>query len=99
MHVEFREPVPPMRRRLKPLALLGAATLLLHAAALGGLQWTWPQRSELVLPVAAMQVRVVAAPAPRPADDAVAITKQQHLPMTRATRDRSDQIANHAAQQ
>ena len=68
-------PVPAMQRRLKPLALLGAAALLLHAAALGGLQWTWPQRSELGVPAAAMQVRVVAAPAPRPADDAAAITE------------------------
>ena len=78
-------PVLPMQRRLKPLALLGAAALLLHAAALGGLQWTWPQRSELVVPAAAMQVRVVAAPAPRPAAealaDAVAITK----PLTELT--------------
>ena len=78
-------PVLPMQRRLKPLALLGAAALLLHAAALGGLQWTWPQRSELVVPAAAMQVRVVAAPALRPTAealaDAVAITK----PLTELT--------------
>ena len=72
-------PVLPMQRRLKPLALLGAAALLLHAAALGGLQWTWLQRGELVVPAAAMQVRVVAAPALWPTAealaDAVAITK------------------------
>ena len=67
--------MPPMQRRLKPLALLGAAALLLHAAALGGLQWTWPQRSELVLPAAAMQVRVVVAPAQRPVADAVVGTE------------------------
>ena len=72
-------PVLPMQHRLKPLALLGAAALLLHAAALGGLQWTWPQRSELVVPAAAMRVRVVAAPVPQPtaeaAADAIAIAK------------------------
>ena len=49
-----------MRQRLKTLALLGAAALLLHAAALGGLQWTWAQRPPLPAVAAA-------APAPEPA--------------------------------
>jgi hypothetical protein len=61
----------PLRNRLKPLALIGVAALALHAAALGGLQWTWPQRSEAA-PVAAMQVRVVMAQAPLPIDVALA---------------------------
>lgn len=67
--------VPSMQRRLKPLALLGTAALLLHAAALGGLEWTWPQRSELVVPAAAMQIRVMAAPSPSRVADALVGTK------------------------
>ena len=75
MHVKPSEPtlpVPSMQRRLTPLLLPGAVALLLHAAALGGLQWTWPQRSEPVVPAASMQVRVVAAPAPGPDAEAAA---------------------------
>jgi hypothetical protein len=52
-----------MRQQLKPLAWLAVAMLLLHWAALGGLQWAWPQRVATPLPADAMQVRVV-APAP-----------------------------------
>ncbi|HWI11471.1 MAG TPA: hypothetical protein VNU48_09100, partial [Burkholderiaceae bacterium] len=43
--------------------------LLLHAAALGGLDWAWPTTEPAAQPVAAMQVRVVdPAPEPRPAE-------------------------------
>ena len=68
MDADPRESSPAMRRRLKPLALLAVAALMLHFAALGGLQWAWPQRAALPRPSAAMQVRVVAAEAPQPAD-------------------------------
>ena len=65
-----------MRQRLKTLALLGAAALLLHAAALGGLQWTWAQRPPLPAAVAVatpaasaplLQLRVVTPEAAPPA--------------------------------
>jgi len=68
MDADPPESTPAMRRHLKPLALLAVAPLLLHFAALGGLQWAWPQRAALPRPSAAMQVRVVAAQAPQPAD-------------------------------
>ena len=66
-----REPERPVdARRLfwKRLAMLSAAAALLHAAALGGLAWTWPQPEPMLpLPAAALQVRwvePVAVPAP-----------------------------------
>ena len=48
-----------MRHRLKPLAFVAVAALMLHVAVLGGWQWAWPQRTAPVLPAAAMQVRAV----------------------------------------
>jgi len=52
--------------------MLSAAALLLHAAALGGLDWGWPATEPAVLTSAAMQVRVVdLPPEPRPADPAM----------------------------
>ena len=73
-------------RRLKPLALIGVAALALHAAALGGLQWTWPQRSEAA-PVAAMQVRVVMAQARLPIDAALATLATSATSATSASSD------------
>jgi hypothetical protein len=55
-------------RRWVRLGMLSAAALLLHAAALGGLDWGWPATEPAVLTSAAMQVRVVdLPPEPRPA--------------------------------
>lgn len=48
-----------MHHRLKPLALVALAALVLHVAVLGGWQWAWPQRTVPVLPAVAMQVREV----------------------------------------
>ena len=62
-----------MHGRLKPLAWLAVAALLLHVAALGGLQWTWPQRVMPPLPTDAMRVRVVE---PDPVRDADAASDQ-----------------------
>ena len=62
-----------MRGRLKPLAWLAVAALLLHLAALGGLHWSWPHRVMPPLPADAMRVRVVDTD---PVRDAVAIADQ-----------------------
>ncbi len=50
-----------MHHRLKPLALVALAALVLHVAVLGGWQWAWLQRTVPVLPAVAMQVREVVA--------------------------------------
>ena len=61
-------PRGPARRRWVRLGVLSAAALLLHAAALGGLDWAWPAAEPPALPTVAMQVRVVdLPPEPRPA--------------------------------
>ena len=57
------EPRGVAGRRWRLLAVLSAATLLLHAALLGGGAWTWPSVEPAPLPTTAMQVRVVAPPA------------------------------------
>ena len=80
MHVEPLPSAPVVPHRLKPLALIGVAALLLHAAALGGLQWTWPLRAEAAPLAAAMQVRVVAMEPLRPADGAVAAPNAPFTP-------------------
>ena len=59
-------PREPAHRRWAALGMLSAAALLLHAAALGGLAWTWPATEPAPLPNAAMQVRVVDLPAEPP---------------------------------
>ncbi len=51
-----------------PLGALSAAALLLHAVALGGLDWAWPTTESPRLPNSAMQVRAVdVSPEPLPA--------------------------------
>ena len=69
MHAVDPDLDAPTRRRWKRLGVLSIAALLLHAAALGGLDWGWPSRDAPLLPAAAMQVRVVevALPAEPPA--------------------------------
>ncbi|MEQ1684234.1 MAG: DUF3108 domain-containing protein [Burkholderiaceae bacterium] len=47
-------------RRWKALAALAALALLLHAGALGGIDWAWPQREVPPLPAPLMQVRAMA---------------------------------------
>lgn len=47
------------RRRWKWLGVLSVAALLLHAAALSGVEWAWPEREVVRLPVTLMRVRVV----------------------------------------
>ncbi|MDE2628095.1 MAG: DUF3108 domain-containing protein, partial [Burkholderiales bacterium] len=71
------------RRRWKWLGVLSVAALLLHAAALSGVEWAWPEREAVRLPAAPMRVRLVdtalppresavpVAPAARPIDAAV----------------------------
>ena len=51
-------------RRWKWLGLLSAAAVLLHVAALSGLEWAWPARDVPPLPMAAVQVRLVDAAVP-----------------------------------
>jgi hypothetical protein len=68
-----------MRGRLKPLAWLAVAALLLHAAALGGLQWTWPQRVAPPWLADALRVRVVEAD---PVRDAAIAAVQVGAPAT-----------------
>ena len=46
-------------RRWKVLAVLAALAVLLHASALSGLDWAWPQNDAPRLPAPAMQVRAV----------------------------------------
>ncbi len=58
-----RDPGFDTRRRWKWLGVLSGAALLLHAAAFGGLAWTWPQAEPVRLPAATLRVRVVDAPA------------------------------------
>lgn len=57
------EPRSVAVRCWRPLAVLSAASLLLHAALLGGGPWTWPTVEPALLPTAAMLVRVVETPA------------------------------------
>lgn len=64
MHAPAAESGTGVRRRWKVLALLGALAVLLHAGALSGLDWAWPQH-ELPGPLAAaMQVRALAQSPP-----------------------------------
>lgn len=49
-----------MRRRWRALALLALLAALLHAGALSGIDWAWPQRDVPPLPAPAMQVRAMA---------------------------------------
>ena len=72
-HVLSMRPVPlalgPARegvRRGRSLAVLAVAALLVHAALLGGLQWTWP---DTAVRLPALEVRTLGAAAtatPRP---------------------------------
>ncbi len=65
MHTAVPEFGADARRRWKVLAVLASVALLLHASALSGLEWVWPQREAPRLPAPAMQVRAVAQmPAP-----------------------------------
>ena len=64
MHDPAVEPaaVSHLRRRGVWLGALSVAALLLHAAALSGVAWTWPTH-EPPPPAASVQVRLVDAPA------------------------------------
>ncbi len=71
MHGAQADSGPAVRRRWKVLALLATLAALLHAGALSGLEWAWPQRAAPPLPASAMQVRAMAelpaaAPTPTP---------------------------------
>ena len=59
-----------MRHRLKPLAFVALAAVMLHVAVLGGWQWAWPQRAVPVRPAAVMQVREVVAEVREPVAEA-----------------------------
>lgn len=65
------ESKPDARRRWKALAALGALAMLLHASALSGLEWAWPQRDVPRLPADAMQVRALLVALPVVLNDAV----------------------------
>lgn len=60
MHRAPAEPRPGARRRVKVLAALAGLAALLHAGALSGLGWAWPQRDVPAPPTPAMQVRAMA---------------------------------------
>jgi Protein of unknown function (DUF3108) len=71
--LSMHEPGPDPRvrsdpaRRWKWLGVLSVAALLLHAAALSGIEWAWPSREVPGAPVGPVQVRVVeVAPATEP---------------------------------
>ena len=51
---------PGIRRRWKVLVLFALLAALLHAGALSGLDWAWPQREVPPLPAPAMHVRAMA---------------------------------------
>jgi hypothetical protein len=73
MHAAQAESGPGLRRRWKVLAALAMLAALLHAGALSGLDWAWPQRDAPPPPAPAMQVRAmaelpVAAATPAPAE-------------------------------
>jgi len=59
MHGAAPESGADAGRRWKALAALAALAVLLHASALGGFEWGWPQRETPRLPAPAMQVRAV----------------------------------------
>ena len=71
MHGAQPDSRPGIRRRWKVLVRLALLAALLHAGALSGLEWAWPQREAPPLPAPAMQVRAMAdlplAQAARPA--------------------------------
>lgn len=48
-----------IRRRWKWLGVLSVAALLLHAAALSGVEWAWPAREVVRPPATLMRVRLV----------------------------------------
>jgi hypothetical protein len=64
MHVARVGSRPDARRRWKALAALAALAVLVHAGALSGLDWVWPQRDAPPLPANPMQVRAVIETAP-----------------------------------
>ena len=78
------------RRRWKSLGVLSVAALLLHAAALSGVDWAWPEREAARLPAAPMRVRVVdtvlppseqAVPVPPVARPVEAVAEARPVPM------------------
>ncbi len=91
-----REARTDPHRRWKRLGVLSAAALLLHAAALSGLDWAWPSRELPAVPATPVQVRVVDAappvalaavvlPAPEPAaPQAVAPPPRAKVALARA---------------
>ncbi len=60
MHGAQADSRPALRRRWKLLALLALLAALLHAGALSGLDWAWPQRDVPPVPAPLMQVRAMA---------------------------------------
>jgi hypothetical protein len=70
MHGAQADSRPAARRRWQVLALLALLAVLLHAGALSGRHWAWPQRDVPPLPAPAMQVRAVATAMPAPAQTA-----------------------------
>ena len=83
MHVAGVEARPDVWRRWKALAALGAIAVLLHAGALSGLDWAWPQRDVPPLPAAAMQVRAVTE-TPPPAANGVVPAEPAPMPAPHA---------------
>ena len=55
-------------RRWKGLAVLAMLALLLHAGALSGIDWAWPQRAPAPQPASPMQVRALANAPAAPAE-------------------------------
>lgn len=93
-------PPDPARRRWAALGVLSAAALLLHVAALGGLDWAWPQAEPVPLPGATVQVRVVDAPQLAPPAVAAAPAREAGgppVPAAPATRPRATALRVRAA--
>ena len=79
MHGALPESGAAAGRRWKVLAALAALALLLHASALSGIDWAWPQHDAPRLPAPAMQVRAV-VPVPAMAAPALEIAVAELTP-------------------
>ena len=69
-----------LRRHWRGAASVAAGAALLHALALSGLEWAWPQREPHPLPAPAMQVRVLLTAPPEIVAEALPAVPPLPLP-------------------